>query len=113
MKVGLHRGSVLSTLLLVMEMISRELCRQRPTSRQRRAAHLLNKAVIRLLVASFRSLGPVRVGNTSVLPASVVRDLGVYKDADVDHHESPRNCNRPSLLCSTPTDPQRAALTVS
>ena len=29
------------------------------------------------------------------------------------HHESPRNCNRPSLLCSTSTDPQRAALTVS
>ena len=28
-------------------------------------------------------IGPVRVGNTSVLPASVVRDLGIYIDADV------------------------------
>jgi len=28
-------------------------------------------------------IGPVLVGNTSVLPASAVRDLGVYIDADV------------------------------
>jgi len=28
-------------------------------------------------------IGPVRVGNTSVLPASAVRDIGVYIDADV------------------------------
>ena len=28
-------------------------------------------------------IGPVRVGNTSVLPASAVLDLGVYIDADV------------------------------
>ena len=28
-------------------------------------------------------IGPVLVGNTSVLPSSVVRDLGVYIDADV------------------------------
>lgn len=27
--------------------------------------------------------GPVRIGNTSVLPVSVVRDLGVYVDADL------------------------------
>jgi len=28
-------------------------------------------------------IGPVRVGNTSVLPASAVQDLGVYTDADI------------------------------
>jgi len=28
-------------------------------------------------------VGPVRVGNTSVLPASAARDLEVYIDADV------------------------------
>jgi len=28
-------------------------------------------------------IGPVHVGNTSVLPASVVWDLGVYIDADI------------------------------
>ena len=39
-----------------------------------------------MLVTSFRSqlaLSAIRVGNTSVLPAFMVRDLGVYIDADV------------------------------
>ena len=56
-------------------------------------------------------IGPVRVGNTSVLPVYAVRDI--VADVTMRDHVRPRNCNRPSLLCCTPTDPQCAALTVS
>ena len=31
-------------------------------------------------------VGPVRIGNTSVLPVSAVRDLGIYIDADLTEH---------------------------
>ena len=36
--------------------------------------------------------GPVRVGSTSMFPATTVRDLGVYLNADVSMAETPKCC---------------------
>ena len=50
---------------------------------------LLNLAKIEVLWCSSARcqhqfpVGPVRIGNTSVLPVSAVRDLGIYIDADL------------------------------
>ena len=56
--------------------------------------------------------GPVRVGSTSVFPVATVRDLGVYLDADVSMAAYCYS-NGESMLCSTPTDTQRPAFTVT
>ena len=53
---------------------------------------------------------PVRIGNTSVLPVSSVRDLGVYLDADVAmKSEDTRHCCRAIVFRGNATDPERAA----
>jgi len=56
--------------------------------------------------------GPVRVGSTSVFPVTTVRDLAVYLDADVSMAAYCYS-NGESMLCSTPTDTQRPAFTVT
>ena len=53
--------------------------------------------------------GPVRIGNTSVLPVSAVRDLGIYIDADLTMSTHACLYNRWGLLRSTPADTKRAA----
>ena len=54
-------------------------------------------------------VGPVRIGNTSVLPVSAVRDLGIYIDADLTMSTHACLYNRWGLLRSTPADTKRAA----
>jgi len=54
-----------------------------------------------------------KMGQRLAAGLDAVRDLGVYIGADVTMRAHVRNCNRPRLLCSTPTDPQRVSLTVS
>ena len=46
--------------------------------------------------------GPVHIGDTTVIPVSVVRDLGVYRL--LRHHECTRDCHRQSLFFGTPDD---------
>ena len=51
---------------------------------------------------------PVRIGPTSILPVSSVRDLGVYLDANATMTTHVKaTCS--VMLRRTPTDPQRAA----
>ena len=57
--------------------------------------------------------GPVRVGSTSVFPVATVRDLGVYLDADVSMAAHVTCSNGESMLCSTSTDTQRPAFSVT
>ena len=49
--------------------------------------------------------GPIQVGNTSVLPVSQVRDLGVYLDADA----TMTHCDRQEMFFGAVTDTQCAA----
>jgi len=49
--------------------------------------------------------GPVHIGDTAVIPVSVVRDLGVYIDCCVTMSaQCTRDRHRQSLFCGTPDD---------
>ena len=48
--------------------------------------------------------GPVHIGDTAVIPVSVIRDLGVYIDCCVTMIECTRDRHRQSLFRGTPDD---------